>query len=150
MVPQLYNDILVHAHSGLRWLVLILLVLAIVNALAKRKKNPYTATDFRIALFAFISTHLQLLIGLILYISSPKVQFAEGMMKNSQLRFYSVEHIIMMLLAIALITIGYGKAKRATEDSAKFKAILTYYGIGLLLILAAIPWPFRDLGAGWF
>ncbi|MTI22587.1 cytochrome B [Fulvivirga sp. RKSG066] len=142
-------DILRHAHSGLRWLVLIALVIAIFNAFSKKGK-PFTSGDKKLSLFALIFTHLQFVIGLILYFVSPKVVFAGTSMKSEVLRFYLVEHSLIMILAIVLITIGYSKAKRATIDAKKFKTIGIFYLIGLLLILAGIPWPFRDLGAGWF
>lgn len=151
-------EILKHAHSGLRWLVLIALLAAIINAFNKKSKLTYldksqvgfSSKDKMLTLFALIFTHLQLVIGFILYFISPLVQFSSGTMKNSVLRFYTVEHISIMLIAIVLITVGYSKAKRADEDAKKFKTIGIYYLIGLILILISIPWPFRNLGAGWF
>lgn len=141
---------LVHAHSGLRWIVLILLVLAVIKALSGWSgKKEYSKGDKMMSLFAMIFTHIQLLIGLWLYFISPKVMFVEGMMKDSVTRFYSVEHITLMLAAIILITVGYSTAKRSRDAIQKHKKTAIYYGIGLLLILAGIPWPFRDLGAGW-
>lgn len=140
---------LLHAHSGLRWLVLLFLVLAIAGAWsAWSKKADYPAG--KMPLLGLIFTHVQLLLGFILYFISPKVQFASGVMKDSMLRFYTVEHISLMLIAIVLITMGYSKAKRQTEQARGHKTIYTYYLIGLVLILVSIPWPFRDLGAGWF
>ncbi len=143
--------ILKHAHSGLRWVVLLLLLVAIANALVKWRGNQsYTDGDRKMALFAMIFVHLQLVIGLILYFISPLVEFSAETMKNSVLRFYTVEHFTTMILAIAIITIGYSQAKRKAEDIARFKATFTYYLIGLILILVGIPWPFRFPGAGWF
>jgi membrane protein DedA with SNARE-associated domain len=96
-------------------------------------------------------THIQLLGGLILYFISPYVKFEGGVMKDAVARFYTVEHISMMLIAVALITIGYSKAKRAANSAAKGKTTFWFYLIGLLVILAAIPWPFRSgLGGGWY
>ncbi len=139
-----------HAHSGLRWIVLILLVVAIVNALMKwQGKKSYTSGDKKLGLFAMTALHIQFLIGLGLYFISPKVIFDAASMKNAMTRFFLVEHSVMMVLAIILITIGYSTAKRAAEDSSKFKKTFIFYLIGLLLILAAIPWPPR-FGAGWF
>ncbi|MEP2772760.1 MAG: cytochrome B [Fulvivirga sp.] len=143
-------DILRHAHSGLRWLVLIALLVAIVSAFSKKGKSPYTAGDKKLALIALIFTHLQLVIGFILYFISPKVVFDGAAMKDSVLRFYLVEHMALMLVAIVLITIGYSKAKRLTDDSKKFAKIGWFYLIGLILILISIPWPFRNLGGSWF
>lgn len=142
---------LVHAHSGLRWLVLLFLVLAIFSSLTKWQGNKtYQAMDKRFSLLGLIFTHLQLILGLVLYFISPKVQFSGDVMGNAITRFYTVEHISIMLIAIVLITIGYSKAKRANTDQKKFKTTFWYYTIGLILILINIPWPFRNLGAGWF
>ncbi|MFY7945032.1 MAG: hypothetical protein ACOVNZ_10635 [Crocinitomicaceae bacterium] len=143
------NSILTHAHSGLRWVALILLLLAIVNAFTSKE---YDKKHRLINLFAMVSLHTQLLIGLIQYFgTSTKVQFIEGWMKNPLLRFYGMEHILLMIIAIALVTIGHSKSKKGTTPEEKFKPIKLWYVIGLLLILAAIPWPFRTvLGGGWF
>lgn len=143
-------DILKHAHSGLRWVVLVLLLAAIVNAFSKwRGRKPFTEGDRKLGLFTFISTHIQLLVGLVLYFMSPNVVFAASSMKEPQLRFFLVEHIALMVLAIAVISIGYSRAKRALEDSQKFRTTFLFFLIGLILILIAIPWP-PKYGAGWF
>lgn len=143
------NSILTHAHSGLRWVAIILLLLAIVNA--------FTAKSFEkkhkmINLFTMITLHTQLIIGLVQYfITSGKVKFFDGWMKEAAFRFYGMEHLMGMLIAIVLITVGYGKSKRGTTDSEKFKPIKLFYLIGFILILASIPWPFRTaLGGSWF
>ena len=142
---------LLHAHSGLRYVVLLLLLVAIFNAFSKKKSGTWTGSDKKIALFTLIFTHIQLVLGFLLYFNEySKVSFASGFMENKILRFYTVEHISLMLVAIALITIGYSKSKRAATDAKKFGAIAVFYLIGLVLILAAIPWPFRELGAEWF
>jgi hypothetical protein len=143
------NSILTHAHSGLRWVALILLLLAIVNAFTSKE---YNKKHRLINLFAMVSLHTQLLIGLIQYFgTSTKVQFIEGWMKNPLLRFYGMEHILLMIIAIVLVTIGHSKSKKGTTPEEKFKPIKLWYLIGLILILAAIPWPFRQaLGGGWF
>jgi NADH:ubiquinone oxidoreductase subunit 2 (subunit N) len=142
-------DILVRSHSGLRWIALGLLTYAIFNAL--RKKGFYAKSDRMLNMFAMVSLHIQLVIGLILYFTSSKVSFVEGWMKNQLLRFYGMEHILLMVIAIVLVTIGHAKAKRATESAKKHKTILIFYAIGLILIIASIPWPFRNLGVeGWF
>jgi len=145
----MYNGLL-HAHSGLRWVVLILLLVAIFNAFSKKKSGLYSEGDRKLALFTMISVHIQLLIGLVLYFISPLVVFSSESMGNTIQRFYLVEHISLMLVAIVLITIGHSKSKKAIADSKKFGAIATFYLIGLILILASIPWPFRIETAGWF
>jgi membrane protein DedA with SNARE-associated domain len=95
--------------------------------------------------------HLQLIMGLILYFISPKVKFFEGWMKDAVYRFYGMEHLAGMLIAVVLITIGYSKSKRAKTAAEKFQPIKIFYLIGLIIILASIPWPFRAyLGGAWF
>jgi len=143
-------DILRHSHSGLRWLVLIGLIIAIINAFSKKGKQPFTAGDKKISLISMTLVHIQFLIGLILFFISPKVVFSASAMKADILRFFLVEHSVMMLIAVALISIGYSKAKRLNDDAKKFQKIAIFYLIGLLIILAAIPWPFRNLGGTWF
>jgi membrane protein DedA with SNARE-associated domain len=113
-------------------------------------KKEYTPSDKKVALFALIFTHIQLLLGFGLYFISPLVSFEEGAIKNEILRFYTVEHFSMMIIAIALITIGFSLSKRASESITKFKRVAVFYLIGLLIMLSSIPWPFRISGAGWF
>jgi hypothetical protein len=143
----MYN-ILKHAHSGLRWVLLLALVVAIVAGFQAWKRGGQYKKGA--ALFALIVTHTQLILGLILYFISPLVNFNEGFMKNEVTRFYTVEHLTTMIIAIVLITIGYSRAKRKADDAAAGKAMFVFFFIGLILILLGIPWPFRDLGGGWF
>lgn len=140
---------LVHAHSGLRWLVLGLLLYAIFNAIGKNKSS-YEKRDKMVNLFAMISLHIQLLLGLILYFISPKVSFASGWMKDASLRFYGMEHLIGMLAAIVVVTVGRKLAEKQESAILKNKKIALWYVIGLVLIIASIPWPFRGLGGQWF
>ncbi|MFT5999843.1 MAG: heme A synthase [Neolewinella sp.] len=140
-----------HSHSGLRWVVLILLVLAILNAFGKRRGGSVYPGKDKLALFAMISVHVQLLIGLVLYLwLSPLVSFEGDIMGNSVARFYTVEHLLGMVIGIVLITMGYVKAKRQAELNKGWKTIGVFYLIGLVVVFASIPWPFRNLGAGWF
>lgn len=140
---------LVHAHSGLRWLVLGLLLYAIFNAIGKHKSS-YEKKDKMVNLFAMISLHIQLLLGLILYFISPKVSFASGWMKDAALRFYGMEHLIGMMIAIVIVTIGRTIAEKQESPAQKNKKIAIWYTLGLVLIIASIPWPFRGLGGQWF
>ncbi|NBX38759.1 MAG: cytochrome B [Flavobacteriia bacterium] len=142
------NEILNPIHSGLRWIILILLVLAIINAFSAK---TFEKKHKMINLFAMIALHTQLLIGLVLLKSSGKVNFGEGWMKDSIYRFYGMEHLAGMVIAIALITFGYVKSKKGTTPAEIYKPIKLFYVIGLILILASIPWPFRaNLGGAWF
>lgn len=140
---------LVHAHSGLRWIALVLLVVASLTAISKwLGRSGYTDGNRKLYLFTLIFVHLQLVIGLILYFISPKVNF--NMLSEKVYRFYTVEHITGMLIAIALVTVGYSLSKRASDTTKKQRLIGIFYGIGLLLILASIPWPGRVPGVGWY
>jgi len=147
-------NILTRAHSGLRWVVLGLLVYAIINAVTKKGRGEYLKKDKLINLFTMISLHTQLLIGLVLYFISSKVNFSQAFIKSpvaAQFRFFSLEHLVGMLLAIVLVTIGRKKAEKATNSNQKHQQILVYYTISLILIFASIPWPFRNLGVtSWF
>lgn len=145
-------SILQQIHSIWRWVVLILLVWTIISAFSKwRSGAAFTESDRKRGFFAATSTHLQLLLGLVLYLISPNVKFGPETMKDPLLRFYTMEHILLMLIAIVLISIGYSLIRKRKEDKAKFKTQFYYYLIGLLIILAAIPWPFREgLGGAWF
>lgn len=157
--------ILQHLHSINRWLVLLFLVWAIVSAITARSTMnaaPVAAGMRAVlpkgALPAFITTHIQLLLGLILYfggggIGSPYVIMdkqawaAEG---GEILRFYSVTHFSFMLAAIVIVTVGYMVAKRSATDARAGFWILLSYGIALALILWNIPWPGRGLQGGWW
>jgi predicted tellurium resistance membrane protein TerC len=94
--------------------------------------------------------HLQLVIGVALYLLSPKVQFTGNMMSSPILRFYTIEHFLLMVIAVILATVGLVTARRVKEDKRKFKRIFVYYLIAFLIMIASTPWPFRNLGTGWF
>lgn len=142
-------EALKHAHSGFRWVILILLVFAIFNAFTR--KNVYEKKDKMIYLFAMIAMHLMLVFGIVLNFLSPKVQYASGFMKDASLRFYGMEHLVGMLLAIIIVTLGRRKSENAIEATEKHKKIRVFYTVGLIIVLAMIPWPFRAaLGGSWF
>jgi NADH:ubiquinone oxidoreductase subunit 2 (subunit N) len=142
-------EMLQHAHSGLRWVVLALLLGAIINAFAKKGKGEFTPKDKMMAVMALAFTHVQVILGFILYFGKDHFNGLSEM-KVASIRFMSLEHPLAMLIGAVLITIGYSKSKRKTENSAKFKTIALWYTIGLILILSRIPWPFMVEGAGWF
>lgn len=148
-----FYGILVHAHSGLRWVILILILMAILNAAKSRSSGKYLKKDKMLNLFAMVSLHLQFVLGLITYFLSPKVQFYDGWMGDRLTRFFALEHVLLMLVAIVVITIGRSRAEKKLEGSRnKHRAILISYTIGLLIILASIPWPigpWASLGSQW-
>ncbi|KPQ19182.1 MAG: hypothetical protein HLUCCX10_03620 [Algoriphagus marincola HL-49] len=133
-----------HAHSGLAYLVLIALIvvffLMLIGSLSGRE---FTEKDRKIALIAFILSHVQLLIGLILYFVSPvglSLLQGGGAMSDPAARLTALEHPLINIVAIVLITIGYSRAKKAQTSRAKFRSIYMLYAVGLLLILSRIPW----------
>ena len=128
-------------HSGWAYLVLLLVAIAVVNSIMGFvSKKGFSARDKKIALFALIFTHLQLVVGLLLYFVSPLGKESLGNMKDAALRLTSLEHPLINIIAIALITIGWSKHKKRITGTEKFKAIAIFYGLGLLLILSRIPW----------
>lgn len=128
-------------HSGWAYLALLLLVFSVVNSfLGKSSKKEFTTKDRKIALFGLIATHIQLVVGLILYFLSPLGSASIGQMAESDVRLTWLEHPIINILAIVLITIGWSKHKKSTTAKAKFNCIFLFYGLGLLLILSRIPW----------
>lgn len=143
------ESILKHAHSGMRWFALALLIYAIVNAIMKKKSGKYTDNDKLVSILTLSLVHLQVVIGLVLYFMQGRLNGLSEMSEKVT-RLYSLEHPLMMLIAAVLITIGHSKAKKATEDAKKFKTTYVFFGLGLILILSRIPWPFLAPGAGWF
>ncbi|WP_339884027.1 hypothetical protein [Polaribacter vadi] len=132
-------------HSYWAYLVLLILIFAVANAIiGLTQKKQFTDKDLRIGLFALIATHIQLLIGFVWYFMSPWFDLlttdAATVMKTKEVRLLAVEHPLMMIIAIVLITIGWSKHKKKTTDTAKFKMFAIFYGLGLLVLLSRIPW----------
>lgn len=150
-------DILLHVHSILRWVILFLLLWAIYKSLGAGDK-PFTNSHKKIGLFLMIACDTMLLIGIYQWFVGgfglPAIQ-SRGMgevMKDPVARFFAVEHITMMVLAIVLVHIGKSFSKKNIPDRKKHRKTVLFYVIALIVILAAIPWPFRAVGTGrgWF
>lgn len=134
-------EIIQKLHSGWAYLALLVLVIAVVNSLIGLvSKKEFTEKDRKIALFGLAAIHTQLLIGLILYFVSPLGLSSLGQMKDAALRLTSLEHPLINIIGIVLITIGWSKNKKLTESESKFKTFSIYYGLGLVFILSRIPW----------
>ena len=128
-------------HSGWAYLALLVLVIAVINSfVGLSSKKEFTAKDRKIALFALAAIHTQLLIGFIIYFVSPLGFASLGQMKDAAIRLTSLEHPLINIIAIVLITIGWSKHKKLTTSESKFKTFSIFYGLGLLLILSKIPW----------
>ncbi|GLR16821.1 cytochrome B [Portibacter lacus] len=132
-----------HLHSYTAYLALLFLLIAVGYTLyGWLGKKEFSKTSKMIGLLGLIGAHLQLVFGLIIYFVSP-VGFSNisgDAMGDKISRLYFLEHPLMMIIAIVLITIGYSRAKRMTVDASKFKSIFIFYFLGLILILARIPW----------
>ena len=131
-------------HSYWAYLVLITLVLAVINAFSGvASKRVFKDKDLRLSLFTLIFAHIQLLIGFGWYFMSPwyKALKENGIGNiDAHTRLLAVEHPLLMIIAIVLITIGWSRHKKKTEDSKKFITIGLFYGVALLIVLSRIPW----------
>ncbi|MBT8270494.1 MAG: hypothetical protein HKO90_04905 [Flavobacteriaceae bacterium] len=136
-------ETLKYLHSYWAFMVLLVLIVAVVNALMRSGKT-YSEKSFRIALFGLIVSHIQLILGLVLYFVSPMFDLwntlGSGVMKDANARLYLVEHPLVNIIAIALITIGYSRHKKQVESSKKYRTIMIFYALGLVFLLSRIPW----------
>ncbi|MGC4038872.1 MAG: hypothetical protein QM764_23140 [Chitinophagaceae bacterium] len=148
---------MLHLHSFLRWVILLLLLIVIFRSLTAGSR-PFTNTDRKFGLFTMIACDIMLLIGLYLWFTSGvglnvlETKPMHDVMANKVYRFFSIEHFTGMIIAIALVHVGKSVAKKSLPDSVKHKRTLIFFGLALLIILISIPWPFREIGAGkgWF
>lgn len=150
---------LMHLHNFLRWVILILLLVSLFKAYSGwQGKKVFSAGDKKTWLFTMIAGHITLLLGLyqvlfgrIGWFTHPPLEEGKTVMSDGYYRFFLVEHPILMILAIVFITLGHGMAKKAVPDAVKYQKAFRYFILALVLILAAMPWPFRELiGRPWF
>lgn len=142
--------ILIALHSITRWLVLISLLYALYRAYQGWfSGKTFTRSDNTVRHTTATIAHIQLILGGWLYFISPLVSYflhhTRSAMHERQARFFGMEHITVMLLAIVVITIGSAKAKRRRTDKEKFATMAVWFTVGLLMILSSIPWPFSPL-----
>lgn len=131
-----------HLHSYFAFLALAALVFSVVHTAISRNK-PFTDSNKKVALIGLVATHLQFVFGLLLYFNSPfgiSNLSQPGTMGDKGMRLLALEHPLMMLIAVVLVTIGYSRSKRAESSADKFRPILRMYSIGLILILLRLPW----------
>jgi hypothetical protein len=145
-------SVLLQVHSILRWVILLLLFLSVVQSfLGWIKRRELRAVETKIWLFTMISAHTTLLIGLILLffgrfgILSSGLPEGVVLMKDKFYRFYWIEHPAGMLVATILITLGRGVVRKQIADALKYKRAFWFFLTALLLILAVIPWPGREI-----
>ncbi len=143
---------LIHLHSLLRWVAIIAIIVAMVNAfLGMRKNRPFGKNDNLWSLITMITFHIQLVIGLVLYFTE-NWHTQIGNMSDKLIRFFAVEHLVGMLVVIILITVGRARAKRSSTDLLKHRRTLRFFLIAFIILMFTIPWPTRDvgIGKGWF
>ncbi len=140
-------QIILIVHSLLRWAVLIGGIWAVWSGLnGYFGKKAYSVNDNRSNLFFMISCDIQLLIGLVLYFNNgwfARLKDMSHNMKDPYLRFFTIEHLTLMLAAWVLVHVGRAAVKRGTTDRIKHKRAMLYFGFAIILIISAIPWPFR-------
>lgn len=144
---------LLHLHSVLRWVILVLLLMAIFKSLGAGNK-PFTDSHKKAGLFLMIAVDIELLIGLVQYFTGGfgfhaiQINGMGATMKDPVMRFFAVEHIAMMLIAVVLVHVGKSFAKKNISDRKKHRKTVLFYVLALIVMLAAIPWPFRVVGQG--
>lgn len=133
-------------HNGLRWLILLAFVITLIKYVAGwLGSQPWKKVDNMLGLVLTALMDLQLIVGVVLYFFlSPVTKLAlsdfRGAMQDPDLRFYAVEHLSMMLIAVILVHIGRAKSKKNVLDKAKFKTGAIYFLIAFVVIMMAIPW----------
>lgn len=131
-------------HSLNRFILLVLLLIVVVRTfMGWQNKAAFNNSDNKLSLFLFISTHTQLLLGLILYFVSPAVIFSSASMQDKVSRYWLVEHLAGMLIAIVLITMGRTMTKKITDGAAKYKRMFIFNVIALVFILAILAQSHR-------
>lgn len=139
-------ETLILVHSYLRYFILIALIVVILKSLLGWLQNkPYGVWDNKLGLYLFIFTHMQLLVGLILYFTSDRVQFSTAFKENDTLRYWLMEHSSMMLIAIVLITMARITSKKMTSDIAKHRRMVVFNVLALVIILVAISMSGRGV-----
>jgi hypothetical protein len=143
---------LLHLHNIGRWVIIILLLVALIKSISGLAGNkPFTSGDKKTGLFLMITAHIMLLIGLYQWFAGPwglqniQSKGMKAIMHDNVFRFWAVEHITGMVIAIILITIGRGSAKKNISDRAKHRRSFWFYFIALIIIIATVPWPFREV-----
>lgn len=140
------SPILLVLHSVVRYIVLIMIIVLIVKSLMGwMNKSEYNSGDNKISLFTLIATHIQFLLGLILYFVSPFVQFNENTMKEDAIRYWTVEHITVMLIAVVLITVARSTSKKFADGPSRHRRLFILNTIALLLILVGISMSGRGM-----
>jgi cytochrome bd-type quinol oxidase subunit 2 len=141
---------LIFLHSLMRWFVLVSLLYAVYRAIRGIvSAAAFSKTDNAVRHWTATIAHIQLMLGMVLYFKSPVAGLFRSNLKAAaqkfEVTFYGLVHPLLMLAAIVVITIGSAKEKRKETNPDKFKTMLTWFSLALVIILLAIPWPFSPL-----
>lgn len=148
-------SVLLTLHSIVRWLIVLAALASVGRALGGlRGGQAWTALDKRLGIIFTSAMDTQLLIGLLLYffyspVTTNALRDLGGAMSQSDIRFFAVDHLFAMLIAVVLAHIGWARAKKASSDSAKFRQIAIFFGLAIVLVLLSIPWPFSSVARPW-
>lgn len=137
----MYN-IIQYSHSGIMYLVVVSLFVSVLMSFLNYIKKEGTDSIFLFKLYLFTKwgLYIQVVLGIVLLFISPKIHFAEGFMKSDVLRFYGLEHPLMMLIAVGLVSIGLFRSKKKTSLKKKNRTVFIYYAIALIIVAVMIPW----------
>lgn len=143
-------SILLVLHSLFRWLIVISMVYTIVKSFQGWFSNSlFTAGDAKMRTITTSIVHVQFFIGLVLYFVSPLISYFldsfSTAVKIKDIRFFAMEHSLIMLIAVIVISFGSARSKKQVSDKAKFKSLAIWFLIGFILMFAAVPWPFSPL-----
>ncbi len=135
-------------HNLFRWAILLFGLWSVISAIGGlSSKRDYSATDNRSNFLFMLCCDIQLLLGLVLYFMNSWFERLKDLgnnMKDPGNRFFTIEHALLMIIAWILVHAGRSAVKKSALSNKKFKKTLIFFGVALLLILASIPWPFRE------
>jgi hypothetical protein len=139
-------EILLFIHSWLRWILLLLGIIVIIRSYVGWFGNKnYLKSDNTMSVSLVVVFHIQLVIGLLLYfifssITQSTFQNFGLAMKDSQLRYWAVEHIFIMVLSVVIAQIGRIQIKKTHSNTNKHRNSAIYFTMALILVLSRIPW----------
>ena len=142
-------------HSLIRWIIVIAALAAVIRGISGLSgRQAWSALDQRLGVIFTSAMDTQLLLGLLLYfflspITTTALRDLGGAMAQAGTRFFAIEHLLMMLIAVVVAHIGWARAKKAGSDAAKFRQIVIFFGLAIVIVLLSIPWPFSAVARPW-
>lgn len=148
----MFYNVILELHSILRWAVILAALFALIRAMTGLSfKRGYMAMDNRAGLWYTTALDIQVLLGIILYFflspaTTSALQNFSNAMRSSAGQFFSLGHVLGMLVAVAVAHVGRSLVRRAPTSAQKHRQSLIWFALSLLFVLAAIPWPFLSYG----